>query len=53
MPDVKELGGAVGAAECSAATSVAGVDGAVDYVRGANIAGFVKVAEAMLAQGVI
>jgi glutamate dehydrogenase (NADP+) len=28
------------------------VDGAVDYVRGANIAGFVKVAEAMLAQGV-
>ncbi|HEX7055419.1 MAG TPA: NADP-specific glutamate dehydrogenase [Burkholderiales bacterium] len=31
----------------------AGRDGAVDYVRGANIAGFVKVAEAMLAQGVI
>jgi glutamate dehydrogenase (NADP+) len=31
----------------------AAVDGAVDYVRGANIAGFVKVAEAMLAQGVI
>jgi glutamate dehydrogenase (NADP+) len=31
----------------------AGVHGAVDYVRGANIAGFVKVAEAMLAQGVI
>ena len=28
-------------------------DGAVSYVNGANIAGFVKVAEAMLAQGVI
>ena len=28
-------------------------DGTVDYVRGANIAGFVKVADAMLAQGVI
>ncbi len=28
-------------------------DGYVDYVRGANIAGFVKVADAMLAQGVI
>ena len=28
-------------------------DGFVDYVRGANIAGFVKVADAMLAQGVI
>ena len=27
--------------------------GGVDYVRGANIAGFVKVAEAMLAQGVV
>ncbi len=27
-------------------------DGRVDYVRGANIAGFVRVAEAMLAQGV-
>ena len=27
-------------------------DGFVDYVRGANIAGFVKVADAMLAQGV-
>jgi glutamate dehydrogenase (NADP+) len=27
-------------------------DGTVDYVRGANIAGFVKVAEAMLAHGV-
>ena len=25
----------------------------IDYVRGANIAGFVKVANAMLAQGVI
>jgi glutamate dehydrogenase (NADP+) len=28
-------------------------DGFVDYVKGANIAGFVKVADAMLAQGVI
>ncbi|MBC7173106.1 MAG: glutamate dehydrogenase, partial [Polyangiaceae bacterium] len=28
-------------------------DGRVDYVDGANIAGFVKVADAMLAQGVI
>ena len=28
-------------------------DGTVDYVDGANIAGFVKVADAMLAQGVI
>lgn len=28
-------------------------DGSVSYVDGANIAGFVKVAEAMLAQGVI
>jgi glutamate dehydrogenase (NADP+) len=28
-------------------------DGSVDYVRGANIAGFVKVADAMLAQGII
>lgn len=28
-------------------------DGWVDYVRGANIAGFIKVADAMLAQGVI
>lgn len=30
-----------------------GVDGKVSYVNGANIAGFVKVAEAMQAQGVI
>ena len=29
------------------------VDGFVNYVRGANIAGFVKVADAMLAQGVV
>jgi glutamate dehydrogenase (NADP+) len=29
----------------------AGSDGFVDYVKGANIAGFVKVADAMLAQG--
>lgn len=28
-------------------------DGFVDYVRGANIAGFVKVADAMLGQGVV
>jgi glutamate dehydrogenase (NADP+) len=27
--------------------------GQVDYVKGANIAGFVRVAEAMLAQGVV
>ena len=28
-------------------------DGSVDYVRGANVAGFVKVADAMLDQGVV
>jgi len=28
-------------------------DGFVDYVKGANIAGFIKVADAMLDQGVI
>jgi glutamate dehydrogenase (NADP+) len=28
-------------------------DGFVDYVKGANIAGFVKVADAMLAQGIV
>ena len=28
-------------------------DGYVNYVNGANIAGFVKVADAMLAQGVV
>jgi glutamate dehydrogenase (NADP+) len=28
-------------------------DGSVSYVDGANIAGFVKVADAMLAQGVL
>jgi len=28
-------------------------DGTVDYIKGANIAGFVKVADAMLAQGVV
>ena len=28
-------------------------DGFIDYVKGANIAGFVKIAEAMLAQGVV
>src|SRR5690606_4249426 len=31
-----------------------GKDGrAVDYVRGANVAGFIRVADAMLAQGVV
>jgi glutamate dehydrogenase (NADP+) len=30
-----------------------GDDGYVDYVKGANIAGFVKVADAMLSQGVV
>ncbi|XMO87756.1 NADP-specific glutamate dehydrogenase [Algibacter sp. AS12] len=30
-----------------------GDDGYVDYVKGANIAGFVKVADAMLAQGIV
>ena len=28
-------------------------DGYIDYVKGANIAGFVKVADAMLAQGAV
>ncbi|MCB0480005.1 MAG: NADP-specific glutamate dehydrogenase [Flavobacteriales bacterium] len=28
-------------------------DGYVDYVRGANVAGFIKVADAMMAQGVV
>ena len=28
-------------------------DGYVDYVKGANVAGFVKVADAMMAQGVV
>jgi glutamate dehydrogenase (NADP+) len=28
-------------------------DGTVNYVEGANIAGFVKIADAMLAQGVV
>ena len=28
-------------------------NGYIDYVKGANIAGFVKVADAMLAQGVV
>ncbi len=28
-------------------------DGSIDYVKGANIAGFMKVAQAMLEQGVI
>ncbi|WP_452224846.1 NADP-specific glutamate dehydrogenase [Lacinutrix chionoecetis] len=28
-------------------------DGSIDYVKGANVAGFVKIADAMLAQGVV
>ena len=28
-------------------------DGYIDYVKGANVAGFVKVAEAMIDQGVV
>jgi glutamate dehydrogenase (NADP+) len=28
-------------------------DGTIDYIKGANIAGFVKVADAMLAQGIV
>ena len=28
-------------------------DGYIDYVKGANVAGFIKVAKAMMAQGVI
>jgi glutamate dehydrogenase (NADP+) len=32
---------------------VAGDDKYVDYVKGANIAGFVKVADAMIAHGVV
>jgi glutamate dehydrogenase (NADP+) len=28
-------------------------DGHIDYVKGANIAGFMKVAQAMLEQGII
>jgi glutamate dehydrogenase (NADP+) len=28
-------------------------DGTINYVKGANIGGFVKVAEAMLAQGLV
>jgi glutamate dehydrogenase (NADP+) len=27
--------------------------GYIDYVKGANVAGFVKVADAMLAQGIV
>jgi len=32
---------------------VAEKDGYINYVKGANIAGFVKVAEAMLEQGLV
>jgi glutamate dehydrogenase (NADP+) len=28
-------------------------DGYIDYVKGANIAGFIKVADAMLDQGIV
>jgi glutamate dehydrogenase (NADP+) len=28
-------------------------DGSIDYVKGANLAGFVKVADAMLDQGLV
>ncbi len=28
-------------------------DGYIDYVKGANIAGFLKVAKAMMAQGIV
>ena len=28
-------------------------DGTIDYVKGANIAGFMKVAHAMMAQGIV
>ena len=28
-------------------------DGTVDYVKGANVAGFIKVADAMMAQGLV
>ena len=28
-------------------------DGTIDYVKGANIAGFLKVADAMKAQGIV
>ncbi len=38
-------------AQCLEAADAAGSPG--DYVKGANIAGFLKVAEAMLAQGVV
>ena len=30
-----------------------GADGFINYVKGANIAGFIKVADAMLDQGVV
>jgi glutamate dehydrogenase (NADP+) len=30
-----------------------GADGKVDYVNGANIGGFIKVADAILAQGLV
>ena len=38
---------------CLTYGGVAGEKGYTDYVRGANIAGFKKVADAMLAYGVV
>ena len=38
---------------CQRYGGVAGDDKYIDYVKGANIAGFVKVADAMIAQGVV
>ena len=38
---------------CEKYGGVAGDSKYVDYVRGANIGGFVKVADAMIAQGVV
>lgn len=28
-------------------------DGSINYIKGANIAGFIKVADAMIAQGIV
>ena len=38
---------------CAKYAAVPGSDNYMDYVKGANIAGFVKVAGAMAAQGVV
>ena len=40
-------------AKCVDHGSDGGGDGWVDYPKGANVAGFIKVADAMLAQGVV